>query len=876
MRSFIRALRGLIPDNIYVPAKKAVWSSVMAAALVRYRVKRSLSSLYRWPSNYRIYRKAKGSTPKMLAAAARRFAREPLLVDHVMYESYNGRDFSGNPYAIFRYLLDHPDYQHLHHVISIRDLSNPKASAYRDHPRVTLAEVNTLEFVRLQETVKYHFNDASFRDHNLKREGQVYVHGWHSTVLKKLARDTGRPWEAARVNRALLQSDFFISPNRLTTDVMFDSHGVTNFYKGEIAEFGYPRNDLTINADKDRIRQRLGILEGKKVALYAPTWRGNYKPENTVAQTLHYWAQLKLALPPEYVLVVKFHTMVYPFLSDEDRAQCVPDDLDINEVLGVTDLMVTDYSGIFYDYLCTGNPVIYFMPDKDEYLAQKDGLYLDIETLPGPICLTPKDVGRACNDLPAVREAYAARYREFVDRFVGEDDGRACERTVDLVFKGIHDGRVYRLPESEKRDILIYPSNLALNGVTSSFLALLDNIDYTSYNVAVLIPNHNKYREMQARINRKASIFYLHNEWGFDQREMRKFEDLKALGIASLDDAPVDGFRDVVRRALGDLRFECAVNFSGYNPDEASVVLFGVNADRHVIYLHNDLNKDRKIKHPQLHATFSLYRFHDDMICVSPQSRRVNDKNIGHYVGVTFGRRLGRRMRYAMNPIVVSSIMERSLEVPPSVVVDGRELSLVQRTPMISVGFPWPNNETVNFIAVGRLSPEKNHNRLIAAFAKVVTNHKNARLYVVGDGVTSSEIRTRVDFYNLHENVVMTGILPNPLGLMAACDCLVSSSDIEGQPITVLEALALGKPVIATNISGHKDLLQANEDCLVRRTVADMAEAMERFIEDRSLFRIDFDPVEYTAEAMSQFYTVVLGGEVPAVVEEPPMLMVAE
>lgn len=860
MKSLARMLKRAMPYAIYKRLHSAAWIIVCFIARARYWTARGLGSLWNRQLRRKKYYNNANRAGHQRAELAQQYARElPLLDEYVMYESYNGRDFAGNPYALFKYLLDHPDYQHLTHVISVNEASNPKARAFKDHPRVTIVETHSEEFIRYQQTAKYQINDASFKDYNIKRDGQVYVHGWHSTLLKKLACDTGRPWEAVRVNRALLQTDFFISPNRLTTDIMFSSHGVKPFYRGEIAEFGYPRNDLTINANKDDVRERLGIPNGQKVALYAPTWRGNYRPENTVEQTLAYWKQLQSALPSSYVLVVKFHTMVYSFMTEEDRAACVPEDLDINEVLGATDLLITDYSGIFYDFLCTGNPIVYFMPDKEEYLAQKDGLYLDIETLPGPICMNSGAVGSAVRDLARIQAMYASRYREFVERFVGDDDGRACERTADLVFKGRRDSRVYRFENTDKQNIVIYPGNLALNGVTTSFLALLENIDYDRFNVAVLLPDDRRYRETQAKINRRASIFYLHTEWGLNRRETRLMEDLAAFGMSSIKHVPCDAVRAVVRRTFGDLHFDCAINFNGYFPQAAALMRFGVSANRYVIYLHNDLNEDRKIKHPQLHSIFSMYRFYDDKVCVSRKSRDANNKKIGRYVRFKFGRKLGRRMRFAMNSIVVPDIVERSRHVPAQIAYNGRKLSLFERDPLCVSGFEWPTNENVNFIAIGRISKEKNHARLLTAFSKVVAENANVRLYLVGDGILAHEVRAQIDRLSLHDKVVMTGPLSNPLGLMKACDCFVSSSDIEGQPITILEALVLKKPIIATKINGHLDMLKPYKNCLVPRSVKGLSESMARFVADPTSYQTAFDAGEYSERAMAQFYRTVLG-----------------
>jgi CDP-glycerol glycerophosphotransferase len=191
-----------------------------------------------------------------------------------MYESYNGREFACNPHAILRELLSRSEYDHLRHVIAVIDTENAIANRYRDHPRVRIVELGSDEYIRYEHQCKYFFNNASFRPYITKKPGQVYVTTWHSTLLKHLARDAGSPWDAQNVSRALMLSDYFISPNRFTTERLLKSHGVDGVMPGTIAEFGYPRNDLTISSDIERVREKIGLARDQNLVVYAPTWRG--------------------------------------------------------------------------------------------------------------------------------------------------------------------------------------------------------------------------------------------------------------------------------------------------------------------------------------------------------------------------------------------------------------------------------------------------------------------------------------------------------------------------------------------------------------------------------------------------------------------------
>ncbi len=123
----------------------------------------------------------------------------------------------------------------------------------------------------------------------------------------------------------------------------------------------------------------------------------------------------------------------------------------------------------------------------------------------------------------------------------------------------------------------------------------------------------------------------------------------------------------------------------------------------------------------------------------------------------------------------------------------------------------------------------------------------------------SAALRARAAALGLGDAAVFIPFLANPYPLLAACDCFVLSSDIEGQPVTVLEALTLGKPVIATDIPGPRDLLKNGEGRLVAPTAEALADAMAAFAASGKVMdRIPFDAEAYVAAAGRIFAEKVL------------------
>ena len=774
-----------------------------------------------------------------LSARAARCTQLPLREELVMYEAYNGRDFAGNPYALFLHLLERPEYRHLQHVLVAPSPSHPKVQPFRRHPRVQIVRPNSRRYIKYAETCTVFINNASYKPYLVKREGQCYVYTWHSTLLKKLAADKSAPWEARNVNRTLLCADYFISPNRFTTDLLLKSHGAEGLVDAPIAEFGYPRNDLTINADVPSVKLRLGLKADEKLILFAPTWRGEQFARDTVGETLQWRRQLEAGLPDEYRVLVKFHTMVYRFLDRRSLKECVPLGLDINEALAAADVLVTDYSGIFFDYLTTGKPIVFFSPDRAAYTKAKQGFYLDLDTLPGPVFETIDEVAEAVRNISTIKGQYQQQYADFRRCYVGQDDGQASRRTADLVMEGKTDPRVYtRSPE--KKRLLFYPGPMNPNGVTTSFISLLSQLDYSKWSVAVLLPDDSRNREFQKRLDPRAGVFYLGAPDSFGRGEYATHARFIKKGARTQAQLPVESYRRTMRRVFGDLRFDRVINFHGYQPVDAARMAFGASAGRRVIFLHNDLERDRTIKQPQLHSVFSTYKFYDKLFCVSADSLQANIEGMAAYVKREFSDELVSKMDYTRNLIEPDKIISRANE------------------PLES-DYPPPREADCSFITIGRLSPEKNHRRLFDALSLVKQNFPNTVVYVVGNGRLSKHLRRLAVSMGLADSVVFIPFTANPYPLIKACDCFVLSSDIEGQPITILEALSLNKPVIATNIAGPRGLLEDGYGQLVEPDAAALAAAMEQFIRDgKTMERHSFDARAYVQSVLEEFEHKIL------------------
>ena len=205
---------------------------------------------------------------------------------------------------------------------------------------------------------------------------------------------------------------------------------------------GYPRNDALVTADTASVRStvltRLGIDPDRIVVLYAPTWRDTIATSAWTAKLFDGLDLEDLAerLGDRYAVLLRGHN--YNLREGHSPISGKVWDVsgypEINDLLLAADVAVLDYSSIRFDWLITGKPVVFFVPDLEEYLNSRTVLFGFSETAPGPLLGTTREVGEALLDLGSVISEYAAARELFNKEFNRLHDGRATERVINAFF----------------------------------------------------------------------------------------------------------------------------------------------------------------------------------------------------------------------------------------------------------------------------------------------------------------------------------------------------------------------------------------------------------------------------------------------------------
>jgi CDP-glycerol glycerophosphotransferase len=385
-------------------------------------------------AGFRFFRRSKYYFPAM-RFMLRTLQRLPADDNLVVFESGVGRQYADSPRYVYEELVARKS--PLRKVWAYNGKIHHRDDRTRVVPRLSPSYFWSLGRAR------YWVNNQNFPHYVHRRPDGVYVQTWHGTPLKRMLHDldtiVGRDeGYINRVTTAAEQWSLLASPSPWATDRLRSAFR----YQGPVVEVGYPRNDIFFRDDQADIgasvRRRLGIPADKTVVLYAPTFRDD---QASGSSRFEFRLPLDLdtmhsSLGDDVVFLIRQHGLVRSRVDiPEGLATSVKDVSsypEIQELFLASDVLVTDYSSVFFDFACLRRPVIFYAYDLESYRDELRGFYLDYETeLPGPIVTTEKELYAALQSLDSVTEEFGARYGDFIARFSPRDDGEAARRLVD-------------------------------------------------------------------------------------------------------------------------------------------------------------------------------------------------------------------------------------------------------------------------------------------------------------------------------------------------------------------------------------------------------------------------------------------------------------
>lgn len=407
----------------------------MVRALLNHDLK-GVQKQVRWVLGKKKFKKMlKNKNTAYKLAYFHRYLKQPVKENVILFETFMAKNYSDSPKYIYEYIAqNHPEYEC---VWAIND------GAKIPYGAKTVKRFS-FQYAYYLAVSKYLVFNVRPPLWYRKREEQVFLETWHGTPLKRLVFDqeevtSASPKYKQQFYRQRKDWDFLVSANPFSTKTFRSCF----LYEGEMLEYGYPRNDILYWPNKDEIAQqlkeKLGIPKDKKTILYAPTWRddqhygsGQYKFELALDLQL-----MKERLQDDYVVLLRTHH----YISDHIDVSGLGDFVinlssydDISEIYLISDICITDYSSVFFDYANLKRPILFYTYDFDKYKNQLRGFYIDMNTeVPGPLLYTSEQVVQAIEDIDEITEEYKERYDQFYDRFCCYDDGHASEHVAEAM-----------------------------------------------------------------------------------------------------------------------------------------------------------------------------------------------------------------------------------------------------------------------------------------------------------------------------------------------------------------------------------------------------------------------------------------------------------
>lgn len=372
----------------------------------------------------------------------------------IIFESFRGRNYNCSPKAIYQYMKSDIRFTDFEFIWIIRKIEKREEEGTfpEEIKGDTIIEYGSEEYFRAYAGAKYWITNSRLPRYINKKADQVYVQCWHGTPLKRLGNDINVAGSNALYSKSALQDvydkdvqrySYMISPSRFCTEKYISAFGLEENNDPKIViEEGYPRNDYLFRyteEDAKAIKAALGINgdDTRKIILYAPTWRDN-QHENGVGYTYELgldFKKLQQQIGSEYIILFRPHYFIankFDFDEFKGFVYDVSKVEDINQVYVISDMLMTDYSSVFFDYANLKRPMLFYMYDLYEYKNNMRDFYFSLNELPGMIVEKEDELADAIRSTYE-NFLYDEKYRKFNERFTYLDDANSSERVMNRI-----------------------------------------------------------------------------------------------------------------------------------------------------------------------------------------------------------------------------------------------------------------------------------------------------------------------------------------------------------------------------------------------------------------------------------------------------------
>jgi len=349
----------------------------------------------------------------------------------------SGNAFIGNTKYLYSYLKNNTDYKVFYFVKSQKLKQKLEILGVRTIYAYSIKAIKTLRISRfifvthgLSDIIPIRFSPKT-----------TFIETWHGILMKKYVNldDTLEYRKWAKILKLRIENDnvydYFITPSDSEENIRilikhFRIHGK------KIKVLGYPRNDIFYSQDSElykTLKTKYSISHlFKEILLYAPTFRdddltarfplsdGDLKELNKVLKSRNSILLMKAHKAEKEIEFRSFSNIIN-----------IGKDSDIQELLFISDILITDYSSVYVDYLLLNKPILFFTYDYEYYEKENRGLQYDLKKMaPGPLIYSGKELIEAIKNISIIEKEYEHKRNLLNKEFNKYQDGKSTERLL--------------------------------------------------------------------------------------------------------------------------------------------------------------------------------------------------------------------------------------------------------------------------------------------------------------------------------------------------------------------------------------------------------------------------------------------------------------
>ncbi|MFB9768729.1 CDP-glycerol glycerophosphotransferase family protein [Lactiplantibacillus modestisalitolerans] len=362
----------------------------------------------------------------------------------VLFEAFSGKVPMDNPLYIYLALKKaHPEWQ-LIWGVKRRFLKEAKEK----YPEFNFIARFSLDWLRVAPVAEYWVLNARMPYWLKKNKGTTFIQTWHGTPLKRLGLDIPNVSMPGTNTHNYYKNfttdshrwDYLIAPNQFSKTIF--KHAFD--FKNHFLDYGYPRNDRLVHdrnnlSEINRLKKKIIGRTTGRVILYAPTWRDDFFIRKGMYKMSLPFSLQKIInqLGSNDTLIIRPHYLVAESIDisgfEHNVHLCV--DEDINDLYLISDLLITDYSSVMFDFAILNRPMLFYPYDLNHYQGDIRGFYFDYNEVPGPIVTSETDFMEKLNQflINGHYPEYSAKMASFRAKFTDWEHGTASQQVVKLI-----------------------------------------------------------------------------------------------------------------------------------------------------------------------------------------------------------------------------------------------------------------------------------------------------------------------------------------------------------------------------------------------------------------------------------------------------------